>query len=100
MKYHFTHALVITPFEASLTPVDWETLLAQDYPLQAVYCEELGALLFHSDNQTNDCANMISFLQETFKILSIPAEWKTKIIIMSDDENEYNPQDVLKHFNH
>ena len=100
MKYHFIHALVVTQFESSLTPLDWETLSAQDYPLYALYCEELGALLFHSDNQKNDCANMISFLKETLKILSIPVEWENKIIIMSDDENEYNAQDVLKHFSH
>ena len=100
MKYHFIHALVVTPFESSLTPLDWEALSAQDYPLHALYCKESGALLFHSDNQKNDCANMISFLKETLKILSIPAEWENKIIIMSDDENEYSAQDVLKHFSH
>ena len=100
MKYHFIHALVVTQFESSLTPLDWETLSAQDYPLHVLYCKELGALLFHSDNQKNDCSNMISFLKETLKILSIPAEWENKIIIMSDDENEYSAQDVLKHFSH
>ena len=100
MKYHFIHALVVTQFESSLTPLDWETLSAQDYPLHALYCEESGALLFHSDNRKNDCAEMISFLKETLKILSIPVEWENKIIIMSDEENEYNAQDVLKHFNH
>ena len=100
MKYHFIHALVVTQFESSLTPLDWEILSAQDYSLHALYCEELGALLFHSDNQKNDCTELISFLKETFKILSIPAEWENKIIIMSDDENEYNAQDVLKHFSH
>ena len=100
MKYHFIHALVVTQFESSLTPLDWETLSAQDYPLHTLYCEELGALLFHSNNQKNDCSNMISFLKETFKILNIPVEWKNKIIIMSDDENEYSAQDVLKHFSH
>ena len=100
MKYHFIHALVVTQFESSLTPLDWEILSAQDYLLHALYCEELGALLFHSDNQKNDCTEMISFLKETFKILNIPAEWENKIIIMSDDENEYNAQDVLKHFSH
>ena len=100
MKYHFIHALVVTQFESSLSSLDWDTLLAQDYPLHALYCEELGALLLHSDNQKNDCTEMISFLKETFKILSIPAEWKNKIIIMSDDECEYDAQDVLKHFSH
>ena len=99
MKYHFIHALVLTPFEASLTPLDWEVLAAQDYPIHALYCKELGALLFLSDNQKNDCSNLLSFLQETFKILNVPAEWEKQIIIMSDDENEYDAQDVLKHFN-
>ena len=100
MKYHFIHALVITPFESSLNPIDWETLSAQDYPLHALYCEELGALLFHSDNQKSDCAEMISFLKQTFEILGVPAQFKQQIIIMNDDENEYDAQDVLKHFSH
>ena len=100
MEYHFIHALVITPFEASLTPIDWEALSAQDYPLHALYCEELGALLFHSDNRKNDCAEMISFLKQTFEILGIPAVYEQQIIIMSDGENEYDAQDVLKHFSH
>ena len=100
MKYHFVHALIVTQFESSLNPLDWEALSAQDYPLHALYCEELGALLFHSDNQKNDCAEMISFLKETFKILNVSVNWVNQIIVMNDDENEYNAQDVLKHFNH
>lgn len=100
MKYHFIHALVVTPFESSLTSLDWETLSAQDYPVHALYCKELGALLFHSDNQNSECTEMISFLQETFKILNIPAEWEKQIIVLRDDECEYDSQDVLKHFNH
>ena len=100
MKYHFIHALVITSFESSLNPIDWETLSAQDYPLHALYCEELGALLFHSDNQKSDCTEMISFLKQTFEILGIPAQFEQQIIIMNDDENEYDAQDVLKHFSH
>ena len=100
MKYHFIHALVITSFESSLNPIDWKTLSAQDYPLHALYCEELGALLFHSDNQKSDCTEMISFLKQTFEILGIPAQFEQQIIIMNDDENEYDAQDVLKHFSH
>ena len=100
MVYHLVHALVLTPFEASLPAQTWEEIAATDYPIHALYCEELGALLFHSDNQKNDCTEIISFLKETFKILSIPAEWENKIIIMSENENEYDAQDVLKHFSH
>ena len=100
MKYHFIHALVITQFESTLTSNDWETLSAQDYPIHALYSKELGALLFHSDNQKNDCTNMISFLKQTFEILGIPAEFEQQVIILRDDENEYDAQDVLKHFSH
>lgn len=100
MKYHFIHALVITQFESTLTSNDWKTLSAQDYPIHALYNKELGALLFYSDSQKNDCTNMISFLKQTFEILGIPAEFEQQIIILRDDENEYNAQDVLKHFGH
>lgn len=41
MRYHFTHALVLTPFESTLTQLDWETVVAQDYPVHVLYCEEL-----------------------------------------------------------
>ena len=99
MKYHFTYALILTPFESSLTSLDWESVAAQDYPIHALYCEELGALLFHSDNQKNDCTELISFLKKTFEILNIPAEWNNKIIVLNDDENEWCVYDVLKHFN-
>lgn len=99
MKYHFTYALILTPFESSLTSLNWESVVAQDYPIHALYCEELGALLFHSDNQKNDCTELISFLKKTFEILNIPAEWNNKIIVLNDDENEWCVYDVLKHFN-
>lgn len=100
MKYHFIHALVLTQFESSLTPLNWETLSAQDYPLHALYCEELGALLFHSDNQKNDCVKEISKIFNLLKKLNIQFSQEQQILIMSDDENEYDERDVLKHFNH
>ena len=59
MKYHFTHALVLTPFESTLTQLDWETVVAQDYPVHVLYCEELQCMLFHSDNQHTDCIKEI-----------------------------------------
>ena len=99
MKYHFIHALVLTPFESSLTTLNWEEVIAQDYPVHALYCKELKCLLFLSNNQKSDCSEMVSFLKQTFEILSIPAQFKKQIIILSDDENELNEQDVLRHFN-
>lgn len=99
MKYHFIHALVLTPFESSLTALNWEEVITQDYPVHALYCKELKCLLFLSDNQKSDCSEMVSFLKQTFEILSIPAQFEKQIIILSDDENELNEQDVLRHFN-
>lgn len=59
MRYHFTHALVLTPFESTLTQLDWETVVAQDYPVHVLYCKELQCILFHSDNQHADCMEEI-----------------------------------------
>ena len=100
MKYHFIHALVLTSFEASLTSLDWNTISSQDYPIHALYCEELGALLFHSDNQKDDCAKEISKIQNLLTRLGNEIVLSKQIIILRDDENEYNAQDVLKHFSH
>lgn len=100
MKYHFIHALVLTPFESSLTPLDWDTISAQDYPVHALYCKELRDLIFLSNNQKSDCTEMISFLNKTFEILGISAQYEKQIIILSDDENAMEAQDVLKHFNY
>ena len=59
MRYTLTHALVLTPFESTLTQLDWETVVAQDYPIHVLYCKELQCILFHSDNQHHDCAGEI-----------------------------------------
>lgn len=59
MEYHFIHTLVLTPFESTLTQLDWETVAAQDYPVHVLYCRELQCILFHSDNQVTDCAREI-----------------------------------------
>lgn len=100
MKYYFIHALVLTPFEASLTSLDWDILVEQDYPIHALYCQTTNDLLFLSNNQKNDCTEMISFLKQTFEILAIPAVYEQQILILRDDENAMDAQDVLKHFNH
>jgi hypothetical protein len=55
MEYTLIHALVLTPFESTLTQLDWETVAAQDYPVHVLYCKELQCILFHSDNQQSDC---------------------------------------------
>lgn len=98
MELRLTHALVLTPFESSLTSLDWDTVAQQDYPIHALYCQTSRALLFHSDNQKSDCANEIS------KIISLLAKTTNnlvvdkQIIILRENECEYCAEDVLKHF--
>lgn len=99
MELYFIHALVLTPFESSLTPLDWDTVIAQDYAVHALYCTTLSRLFFHSDNQKTNCANDISLIKQTIENLGNRAVYEQQIIILRDDENEYDAQDVLKHFN-
>ena len=100
MELHLTHALVLTQFEDSLNPREWSVLSAQDYPLHALYCAESRNLLFHSDNQKNDCAMEISKILNLLELCSIRVVYDKQIIIMRENENEYDAEDVKKHFNH
>lgn len=98
MELHLVHALVLTPFESSLVPLEWEEVAACDFAIHALYCENSGRLLFHSDNQKFDCAKEISKIQHLLKLSGINLSLSKQIIILRDDENEYCEQDVLKHF--
>ena len=100
MKYNFIHYLVLTPFESSLTQLDWETVAAQDYPIHVLYCKELKCILFHSDNQHIDCAEEIKNICTLLTKLAIEVYIEQQIIIMGTNENEYCEQDVLRHINH
>lgn len=71
MKYHLVHTLVLTPFESTLTELEWDTVAAQDYPVHALYCEESKSLLFHSDNQKCDCMNEVSKIFDLLRKLAI-----------------------------
>lgn len=98
MGLHLVHALVLTPFESTLSALDWETVGAQDYSIHFLYCKDTGATLFHSDNQKSNCAEEIS------KIINLLAKTTDKltvdkqIIVLRENECEYCAKDVLKHF--
>lgn len=100
MKYHFIHALVLTPFESSLTSRQWDEVVAQDYPIHALYCKDLNRIIFQSDNQKCNCLEKISEICSLLENLEIELFLEQQIIILENDENEYSAQDVLKHFNH
>ena len=97
MELHLTHALVLTQFEDSLNPREWSLLMAEDYPLHALYCHESRQLLFHSDNQKSDCEEEISKIIKTLEKCNIQFHLSKQIIILRDDENCYEAQDVIKH---
>lgn len=98
MGLHLVHALVLTPFESTLSALDWEIVGTQDYPIHFLYCKDTGATLFHSDNQKSNCAEEIS------KIINLLAKTTDKltvdkqIIVLRENECEYCAKDVLKHF--
>ena len=98
MVYHLVHALVLTPFEASLPAQTWEEIAATDYPIHALYCEESRNLLFHSDGLKFDCAEEISKIIKIIENLGNGVELCYQILKLEADENEYSAQDVIKHF--
>lgn len=98
MVYHLVHALVLTPFEASLPAQTWEEIAATDYPIHALYCEESNRLLFHSDGLKFDYAEEISKIIKTIENLGNGVELCYQILKLEADENEYSAQDVIKHF--
>ena len=98
MEYHLIHALVLTPFESSLSPQTWEELINTDYAVHALYCKESAQLLFHSDGTKNNCTEEITKVISTILNLGNCAQIERTIIILGEDENEYSAQDVIKHF--
>ena len=98
MEYHLIHALVLTPFESSLAPLEWEEIATTDFAVHALFCEESAQLLFHSDSLKNDCANEISKIKQTLEKTNNRVALIKQIIILGDNEDSYNAQDVIKHF--
>ena len=45
--------------KSTLTQLDWEIVVAQNYPIYVLCCKELQCILFHSDNQHADCIEEI-----------------------------------------
>lgn len=100
MELHLTHAVILTQFESSLTPLDFDTICAQDYAVHAVYNQATNSLVFLSEPRKFDgCEEVIKFKQMLENLL-IPVHWENKILIISDDECEYSKDDVRKHLSH
>lgn len=97
LTLRLTHALVLTRFEASLTPCDWAVLDEQDYPIHLLMCANTGAVLFHSDNLKVNCNEEIFKIHNTLNLCGIATNEERRIVILNDGENCYEAQDVLRH---
>ena len=97
MVLHFTYALILTPFEASLFPTDWDFVIQEDFPIHVLYCQETKQILFHSDNQKTDCDKEVSKIKILLEKIGICAIYQNKVLVLKDGENEYSVKDVMHH---
>ena len=99
MELQLTHIIVLTQFESTLTPLDFEIVAQQDYAVHAVLNRATKSISFLSKPQKfNGYEDFIKF-EENLTNLLIPVNWERNIVIVKDDECEYNADDVKKHFN-
>ncbi len=99
MELHLTHALVLTQFESTFTPLDFDTIAQQDYAVHVVYNQVTKSLVFLSEPQKFDGYEQVIKFKQMLRNLSIPVNWERKIIIVSENECEYCAEDVKKYFN-
>lgn len=97
MELTFLHVLVLTQFESSLTPLLWDEVLAQDFTVHLLYCKTTSRVIFHSDNQKFDCMERVSNFYEMLAKSAIQFTDEQQIIILREDESEYNAEDILSH---
>ena len=64
------------------------------YPRPAVTTD---CVIFHSDSRDFDCTERVSFLFETLSKIGTEFAYGQQIVILRDDESEYNAEDVLRH---
>lgn len=100
MELNLTHALILTQFESTLTPLDFDTVAQQDYAVHAVINRETKSISFLSNPQKFDGYEDFIKFKQIMENLLIPVNWKQTILIVSDDECEYSAEDVKRHFNH
>lgn len=98
MQRNLVHALVITPFEASLVPNNWNAVIREDFPIHVLYCQETEELLFHSSNQKHDCETEITRLCALAQKLGIDITLTQEVIVLGDNQSEYCAEDIRCHF--
>ena len=99
MELQLTHTLILTQFESTLTPLDFDTIAQQDYAVHAIFNRATKSISFLSKPQKFDGHEDFIKFKQTIEKLLIPVNWENKIIIVSENECEYCAEDVKKHFN-
>lgn len=100
MELKLTHAVVLTQFESTLTPLDFDTISAQDYVVHVIYNQVTNSLVFLSSPQKFDGLEQSIKIRELMDNLLIPVHWDKTILIMGENENEYDAQSILRHLSH
>jgi hypothetical protein len=88
LELHLTYALALTPFEASLTTLDWNEVAAQDYPLHVLYCHETNLIVYQSYSQKNNPCEEILAIEKILANCSITALIAHKVLVVKENEKE------------
>ena len=96
MDIHLVHALILTQFEADLVDAsDWNSVIAQDFTVHALYCQETKQLLFHSDNQKSDPLDKIAEIKDIILKIGNAIEICNTILIVPPTINEYDSKAII-----
>lgn len=97
MELKLTHALILTQFESTLTPLDFDTVAQQDYAVHVIFNRATKSIGFLSKPKYFEGYEDFIKFQQTLDNLLIPVQWEQIIIIVSDNECEYCIEDVKRH---
>jgi hypothetical protein len=92
---HLVHALILTQFEAELVgALDWNSVIAQDFTVHALYCQETQQLLFHSDNLKSDPLDKIAEIKDIILKIGNAIEDCNTILVVPPTINEYDSEAI------
>lgn len=97
MDYKLVHALVITPFEATLPAQSFDELLLEDYPTHLIYNPANGKQILLENSIDSNPLEKISFLQKFIDSTNNRIEFQNIVLVLSDiDEFLKNLQEQSK----
>lgn len=85
----FTHALVLTPYEATLPAQTIEDLLCEDYPRHVIYNDQTGEEILSGFSYENSFIEQLAVANKIFDSCKeiVTVQFK-KIVLAEKQENE------------